>query len=175
MKAGPHSGDTLEKIINFKLDEQLVAGWFYWGYSGSLCHPKRVGAFIQDSANKNLGVNLVLASTTSHYNPSYFKKAEEISKDSKTWHSIPSYVNLWNCRYALLCEGLKKINAKIRLDDYVLATGASKGQTLDRYIRGRVSKACGFLKTANSRRISHPELQVQYCAKLVSPYCIYVR
>ena len=176
MKAGSHSGDTLREIIDFKIDEQRKTGRFYWGYSGSLCHPKRVRDFIEESKRRNLEVSLVLSSTTSEYSPPYFRRVREISVDSKTWNPIPKHVNLWNCKYALVAKGLRRIDAKIRLGDYIVATGRSRGRPLDGFIRGRVSKACAFLNsTHRHHKISSSAPSVQYQAAIVPPYSVYAR
>jgi hypothetical protein len=176
MKVGPHSGDALDTIIQMKFDEERKIGKFYWGYSGSLCHPIIVRGFIEESKKSNRSVSLLFSQTASKYHPPHFRKVREYSEDSQTWHELPAGVHLWNCQYAIVGKELKELTASIRLADYVVGTGNFRGRPMSRYIRGRVSKACAFLGTTpRHRKVRSGDTGIQYHARVVSPYCVYVR
>jgi hypothetical protein len=171
MKAGPHSGNSLEEIIKMKLKEQCEFNKFYWGYSGSLCHPHKVQEFCQQSIKNGITPLLVLSQTKSAYNIGEIKKVYEYSIDNEKWEKLPFGVYLWNCRFAITASNLQKVNQHIDLNEYVVATEKGK-RLLGEYLRYRINKACAFLEGASSQ----PRLvKVSYIAEVVFPFCIYLR
>jgi hypothetical protein len=171
MKAGPHSGDALKDIIKMKLEEQTKFGRFYWGYSGSLCHPYRVQEFAQNAVKNGTLPLLVLSPTKSAYDLGGIKKVHEYSIDNKKWDELPAGVYLWNCRFAVIASRLREVDLYIDLNEYVTAARTAT-RPLGEYLKYRVNKACAFLKGKSD----HPCLtRISYIAELVFPYCIYLR
>jgi hypothetical protein len=174
MKVGPHSGNSLDEIITMKLKEQAMTGSFYWGYSGSLCHPKRVHAFVEEADKIGSPVHLVFSPTISRYNPPKFEKATRFSVDERHWHRLPKFIRLWNCKYAFVASELNTLNAGIDLDDYVVASGDYRGTLLGRYLRGRLNKACAFFIEPRPN-VVRKITRVSNLARLVPPYCVFLR
>jgi hypothetical protein len=171
MKAGPHSGDSLEEIIKMKLDEDSKIGKFFWSYSGSLCHPFKVQEFCQKAAKENEEVMLILSETKSAYgSKKEIRKVSEYSIDGKNWNKLPEGVHPWNCKFVVTASKLGKVNQYVDLNKYVVAKNDEV--KLGEYIRYRVNKVCAVLK--NQAHI--PRLvKISYTATLVSPFCIFVR
>ena len=84
MKVGPHSGMSLEQIFASKLDEETRLGKHYWGYSGTLCHPDRVLAFVDYVKSFHEVPHLLLVETTSGYN-SPIGKISRFSTDRSSY------------------------------------------------------------------------------------------
>ncbi len=169
MKAGPHSGDSLDKIINMKYEEEKRIGKFYWGYSGTLCHPFRVQDFCKYALLRNMKVKLLLTPTKSEYNPGGIRKVARFSTDNLHWYPLPNGVHLWNCKYAVIAKNLKKIkNAFINLNEYIVFPSK---KLLSEYFRGRVNKACALFATTNSKSKLLP---ISYVADVISPFCIFL-
>ncbi len=169
MKAGPHSGNTLDEIINMKLEEESKLKRFYWGYSGSLCHPYVVQKFCKEATELGKKVKLLLTPTKSNYNPRVIKKVTEFSMDNIRWYSLPQGVHLWNCKYAIIAKNLKKSNIFINLGEYIVFPNR---RPLINYLKGRVNKACAIL--SNTRHGFQP-LYVSYVANVIEPFCIFLR
>jgi len=172
MKAGPHSGDTLEDIIKMKLEEQTKFGRFYWGYSGTLCHPYKVQKFAQEAVNNGVVPLLVLSPTRSAYDVGGIKKiVHEYSIDDKKWNKLPRGVHLWNCKFAITASNMQKVDQYIDLNEYIVASG-KKACPLGEYIRYRVNKACAIFRGMSNQ----PCLtKISYIAELVPPFCIFLR
>jgi hypothetical protein len=172
MKAGPHSGDSLEEIINMKLEEESKIGKFFWGYSGSLCHPFKVQEFCWIATKENEEVMLILSETKSAYgSKEEIRKVSEYSIDGKNWNKLPESIHLWNCKFAVTASKLRKVDQYIDLNEYVVVVKNGEVK-LGEYIRYRVNKACAILK--NQAHI--PRLvKISYIATLVPPFCIFVR
>jgi len=172
MKAGPHSGDSLEDIIKMKLEEQSKFGRFYWGYSGTLCHPYRVQKFAQEAIEKGIIPLLVLSPTNSAYDVGGTRKiVHEYSIDNKKWDKLPKGVHLWNCKFAVIASNLQKVDQYIDLNEYIVAT-EKKVCLLGEYIRYRVNKACAIFRGTSDK----PSLtKISYIAELVPPFCIFLR
>ncbi len=49
MKVGPHSGMSLDEIIESKREEEKGNGVHYWGYSGVFCRPLATQEFCKRS------------------------------------------------------------------------------------------------------------------------------
>jgi hypothetical protein len=169
MKAGPHSGNSLEKIIKMKMEELNRFGKFYWGYSGTLCHPYRVQRFVQ--ANRDTQVMLILSPTKSAYKVENFKKIREYSIDNKKWKRLPQGIYLWNCKFAVVASNLKQVDQYINLNEYYVTT--TQGSCLlGKYLRYRVNKACALFRETSSQPCL---VKVSYIAELVYPFCIFLR
>jgi hypothetical protein len=69
-------------------------------------------------------------------------RADEFSIDGIRWEIIPESINVLGSRYALVIENLHKENFGLPLGAMRVAVGNSIGSVGNRYIRGRVDKAC---------------------------------
>jgi len=178
MKAGSHSGYDLDEIFEIKKREEYSYGRFYWGYSGTLCHPSRIHYFVRQlnlcggSNSEPAPPMLVLA-----YTPSiYFSKIGRITQysvDRKVWFSLPSEVLLTGCQYAIIGKNLRRVDITIDLNEYKTVLGEKIGKPLGEYIRYHVNKACAVFCPDSS--LQQRNVRVAYIGELISPYCVYVR
>jgi len=171
MKAGPHSGNSLEQIMRLKFKEQNKLGKFYWGYSGTLCNPLKVQRFAKESVERGTWPVLVLSPTSSAYDVGRIQRVSEYSHDNETWTRLELGAYLWNCRFAAVASNLRRVQHFINLNEYVEATG-TKERSLGEYVRHRVSKACAFFVGESTQsRVA----KVCYVAELKFPFCVFLR
>lgn len=161
MKYGVHSGESVSSIIERKIKEETERGFFFWGYSGTLCNPKtQVLKHISES-NETL---LLLTRTTSD-NVSEQKKSTKYSFDGNKWDEIDDKITVFGSKYALICKDLKAVDFDINLCEYVVAVGPSTGINVSDYFRYRVDKVCAKKDTVlnNLCNIKH----IDYVAKVM--------
>jgi hypothetical protein len=161
-----------------KKREEYSYGRFYWGYSGTLCHPSRIHHFVKQinifGSNDSGSTSIILVLA---YTPSiYFSKIGRINQysvDKKVWFSLPSDVLLTGCQYAIVGKDLKRIDSTIDLNNYTTVLGDKIGKPLGEYIRYHVNKACAIFYPNSS--LQEKIVRVAYVGELISPYCVYVR
>lgn len=169
MKAGPHSGNSLDVIIKMKKEEEEKFGIFYWGYSGTLCHPFKIQKFAMEAIKNKTIPKLLFSVTESAYNPPGIKKVYKYSLDARVWKDLPTGVYLWNCDYAIIATNLKEVEAYVDLNEYVVT---EKKKRLGEYLRYRVNKACAkFYGATRFPRL----VKVKYVADIVSPFCVFLK
>lgn len=173
MKAGPHSGYTLDEIYRMKKKEEKVYGKFFWGYSGVFCHPLRVVAFVKQSL-RDYGVVpvLIMTTTPSKYVSASIGKIKEYSVDGETYVPLPKKVLLKGCEYAVIGKNLQQVDFALDLNRYEVVSGKSSGKLLGEYVKYRINKACAIISSAaSSSRI----IRISYVSVLTSPYCVFLR
>lgn len=167
MKYGVHANESVDSIIRRKCKEIKENGYCFWGYGGVLLNPiKQVQPFCD-----NEDVYLLLVRTNSDYIDNN-AKSELYSIDGKTYNQIPTSINVYGSKYALVFTELKKYNKYINLCDYEVGIGPSKGKKLEDYFKFRVDKACAiYNKKSNDEKL----IYVDYIAKLKYPYSVFIK
>lgn len=181
MKVGTHAQEELEDIIVRKRKEIAEAGYGLWGYGGNTCHPLRVQPFARDFVRRDGAIYLCMEPMRSHHVAPPVR-AELSSVDGVNWEPIPPEINVRGSRYALAIGDLRTEEFEIPLDQTRVAIGTSEGRRGDRYISGRVDKAClevvGPLDPQTSPEDTEAEGRVRkigLVAELVEPYAVLLR
>jgi hypothetical protein len=176
MKIGYHCDESLEEIIKRKKREESVSGKIFWGYSGSLCHPlTQVRPFIIEALKRKLKPLVLLSPTPSKY-ISQPKLMREYSIDRKEWYPLPLGVSIrGECRYALICKNLRRVNMLIDLNMYKVATGKNKGKPLGEVIKFRVDKACAFFEHTRTGLSKAKNIEILYIAEITEPFAVFLR
>ncbi len=142
MKVGTHANESLEDIIERKQAEIDAAGFALWGYGGNTCHPlTMVQPFARGAVDRGHQIHLCMEPMVSkHF--AVTERATKMSVDGVTWEDIDPAINVIGSRYALAIKDLKQREFELPLAQTQVAVGNSKGRRGDRYIKGRVDKAC---------------------------------
>ena len=176
MKVGTHAQESLDDIIARKTREIEKAGFALWGYGGSTCHPQTmVQPFVRSYQRRGQVIYLCMQPMeSSHFAEPI--RAEQFSIDGIEWHTIPAEINVLGSRYALAIRNLRKAGLELPLARTKVALGNSMGAQGDRYIAGRVDKAC-LEVTQEIDVVPMPESRVHIglIADVVEPYAVYVR
>ena len=176
MKVGPHSGMSLAEIAASKAEEERRLGRHFWGYSGSLCHPRRVVDFVAYArAMTETPVQLLLIETSSDYRSSIGKIAA-FSTDQQHYTRFADAVQLEGAQFAFVARDLQRIDSDIDLDAFSVVGGRNDGRSLSQHLRHRINKA--FVRTvthaAAAARIS-ARCRLAYSARLVEPFAVWLR
>jgi hypothetical protein len=177
MKVGTHAAEPLEKIIERKQAEIDAAGFAFWGYGGNTCHPlTMVQPFARGAVERGNQIHLCMEEMVSnHFAVS--ERATKYSVDGIDWQEIPREIDVIGSRYALAIRDLEQRSLELPLAQTEVAIGNSKGRRGDRYIKGRVDKAC--LEVVEPQDdIDDPEarvVEIGLVAELVEPYAVIVR
>jgi hypothetical protein len=103
-------------------------------------------------------------------------RADEYSINGITWEAVPEAINVIGSRYALVIKELQKADFDFRLDATKVALGNSMGRPGQKYIQGRVDKACLELIEAKTDETDGAATKhIGLVAKLASPFAVYVR
>jgi hypothetical protein len=177
MKVGTHANEPLSDIIKRKRAEIDEAGFSLWGYGGNTCHPvTMVQPFAQGAHKEGRVIYLCMEPMdSSHF--AITERAAESSVDGVKWEEIPNSINVVGSRYALAIAELHVEEFELPLEDTKVAIGHSMGRPGDRYIKGRVDKAC--LEVVDPATVEHQADaktgKIGLVAQLVDPYAVYVR
>ncbi len=182
MKVGTHAGESLDSIIRRKTEEIERAGVSFWGYGGNTCHPESmVQPFARLYQDRGKPVYLCMEPMESNH-WSVSARADEYSVNGITWEVVPEAINVIGSRYALVIKELQKADFDLRLDATRVALGNSMGRSGQKYIQGRVDKAClevvdttGYEEAARGEGIKLPIQHIGLVAKLAFPFAVYVR
>lgn len=175
MVVGPHSGFSLDEILDMKRLEEDKLGYFFWGYGGSLCHPSRVQRFATEMrAHYGEAPVLVMAETTSKYRSKTVGRLKRFSVDGISYQKLPRWVTLIGCTMAVTCKGLRRIKASMDLNLYRIADGIRSGMPLGKYLRFQLNKACAVKSLVREERIAPRVVDVIAAAELVPPYSVYL-
>jgi len=177
MKIGDHAGESLSDIIARKRREIEDAGYGLWGYGGNTCHPLRmVQPFAQDYVKREGVIYLCMQPMTSRHF-AITERATEASADGVTWTTIPKAINVIGSRYALAIGDLREEEVELPLAQTRVAIGNSMGRRGDRYISGRVDKACLEVTESEAEAGEPPAntVEISFVARLVEPYAVLVR
>ncbi|WP_258725768.1 hypothetical protein [Cellulomonas sp. NS3] len=174
MKVGTHANESLDEIITRKQKEIERAGFALWGYGGNTCHPtSMVQPFAQSLASR--GSQLVLAMKpmeSKHFAEPL--RASEYSVDGLEWEAIPEAVNALGSRYALWIDSLEEADLELPLDMTKVGLGPSAGRAGDRYVKGRVDKAClEYDPTLMSEGTQVASIGL--VAHMAEPYAVFLR
>lgn len=176
MKVGTHAQETLDDIIARKRREIEEAGFAMWGYGGNTCHPiSMVRPFAKQYEQRGQAIYLCMHPMTSKHFAEPVR-ASQFSVDGITWEDIPAPINVLGSRYALMIRDLEKDDFHLSLHRTKVAVGASIGRSGDRYVAGRVDKAC--LEVVEDMAGQEPEekvIQIGLVATIVDPYAVIVR
>ncbi len=176
MKVGTHAQETLEQIIARKTKEINDAGYAMWGYGGNTCHPQTmVQPFAKTFEQREKTIYLCMEEMESkHYAQPV--RAEQFSADGIHWEDIPPEINVLGSRYALIIKYLRQERFSLPLACTQIAIGNSQGVPGDRYLRGRVDKACLVVNDANLQATADERCaQIGLVAELAEPYAAFLR
>lgn len=171
MKVGPHSGMSLNDIIESKKVEEKVHGVHYWGYSGSFCRPKITQEFCKWSLVKyNTLPTLVLLETKSAYESKDIGFIREYSEDNFVYKSFDKPVQLRGAQFSFVACNIRQ-DTDFILDNYLVFGGKNDGKPLIDHLRFRVNKAFAVQK----EKITNQTGVNVLVADMVSPYAIWLR
>jgi hypothetical protein len=176
MKVGTHAGESLSDIIDRKRKEIEDAGYALWGYGGNTCHPlTMVQPFAQDFEQRNGVIYLCMQPmVSSHF--AVTQRAETFSSDGVHWEDIPPAINVLGSRYALAISDLRAEEFELPLAHTKVAIGNSTGRRGDRYIKGRVDKAClEVVDDSASEGDDAEPAHIGLTARVTDPYAVLVR
>ena len=176
MKVGTHAQESLDAIIARKTREIEQAGFALWGYGGSTCHPQTmVQPFVRSFEQRGQVIYLCMQPMeSSHFAEPI--RAEEYSVDGVAWQPIHAAINVLGSRYALAIRQLRKEEFDLPLAKTKVALGNSMGSNGDRYIAGRVDKAClEITEEIDPHSVVEPRVHIGVVAEIVRPYAVYVR
>lgn len=177
MKIGCHAQEPLEQIIARKTKEIEDAGYALWGYGGNTCHPQTmVQPFARTFEQRGGKIYLCMQEMESKHFAERIR-AEEFSIDGTSWENIPPAIHVLGSRYALVVNGLKRDEWELPLARTRVAIGNSQGRSGDRYLSGRVDKAClEFVGPADAPLAPGEDtIHISLIAELAQPYAVYVR
>jgi hypothetical protein len=174
MKVGTHARESLPDIIARKRKEIEDAGYALWGYGGNTCHPfTMVQPFARDFVEKDGVIYLVMQPMTSNHF-ALPERAAKFSDDGVHWEEIPFAINVKGSRYALKVDELDEQEFDLPLAHTEVAIGNSLGRRGDKYVSGRVDKAC--LKLAEDPNLliddEPPPVHIGLVARLAEPYAV---
>lgn len=176
MKVGTHAQESLDDIIERKRREIDDAGYALWGYGGNTCHPKTmVQPFARDFVEREGTIYLCMQRMDSRHF-AVTESAIEYSQDGENWSEIPEGISVIGSRYALKIADLRPDDFKVPLAHTKVAIGNQIGRPGDRYIKGRVDKAClELLDDEAEESEGAAEAQIDLVARLADPYAVFVR
>jgi hypothetical protein len=191
MKVGTHAQEPLEEIIARKTKEIEDAGYALWGYGGNTCHPQTmVQPFAKAFEQRGKTIYLCMQEMDSKHFAEKVR-ADQCSVDGITWKDIPAPINVLGSRYALAIKSLRKEEFDLPLAQAQVAIGPSQGRTGDKYISGRVDKACFEIVAPAAKTVvpaveaiapaavkaveSNSTMKINLVAELIAPYAVYLR
>lgn len=179
MKVGTHAKETLADIIARKTREIEDAGYALWGYGGNTCHPRTmVQPFARAFQQSGGKIYLCMHEMESKHRAERVR-ADEFSEDGFTWNAIPRTINVIGSRYALVIKTLQLEEMDLPLGRTRVAIGNNKGRAGDRYISGRVDKAClevtGEGQSTPGTEGQEQPVKVNLVAELITPFAVFLR
>jgi hypothetical protein len=175
MKVGTHANETLEDIIKRKSLEIDRTGFAMWGYGGNTCHPQTM---VQPFAKECVAAGQTIYLCMEEMDSKHFAeplRADEYSIDGRTWNEIDPNIHVLGSRYALVIKNLHKEEFDLPLRRSTVAIGNSLGSPGDRYIRGRVDKACLRLTDGEPIDGEGDIHHIGLIAEIADPYAVYLR
>ncbi|MEE9295184.1 MAG: hypothetical protein V3W34_09535 [Phycisphaerae bacterium] len=182
MKVGDHAGESWKSILERKNREYRDAGMIFWGYGGGPCHPiKQVQPFAGFSTRKQGEVILAMEPINSKVAPDVVPATEystQYSEDGVHWKPIPNGISVTGSRYAFVLDEIKPCELELRLDEYEVGWGKSKGKAAESYLKWPADKAC--LIRIKKSRLSHVPREsiirrIGYTATLREPFAVLLR
>lgn len=170
MKVGTHAQEDLATILARKREEIEREGFAMWGYGGNTCHPTSMVQPFARAAVKPIVLCMQPMQSRHFAEP---LRAEEFSVDGVHWSQIPTGISVLGSRYALCIRSLQEVSETLDLADTRVAVGNSRGLTGDKYVRGRVDKAC--LEIVGVGAAESRAVQIGAIAEIVDPYAVLLR
>lgn len=177
MKVGTHAQEPLEQIIIRKTKEIEATGFAMWGYGGNTCHPKTiVQPFAKLFEQRGQTIYLCMEEMTSKHFASPVR-ADQFSIEGLEWQDIHPAINVLGSRYALIIRNLRQEKLDLSLACTQVAVGNSQGRRGNRYVNGRVDKACLELTDPVDSSLPpiNPPIQIRLVAELTKPYAVFLR
>jgi hypothetical protein len=177
MKVGTHANEPLDEIVARKRAEIDDAGFALWGYGGNTCHPTTmVQPFAHDFEVRGSTIYLCMQPMVSNHF-AVTERAVEYSTDGVDWEAIPLPINVVGSRYALAIDDLHVEEFVLPLAHTKVAVGNSMGRRGDKYIAGRVDKACLEVIEAppDDPNEEGRSVEIGLVARVVDPYAVFVR
>ena len=133
MKAGHHADEPLEKILERKNREFDAEQRIFWGYGGTLAHPRtQVQPFAKLWARHGNQVQLLMAVTQSkHYSDS--PRATEYSVDGEIWKQIPKGISVTGSKHALVIGPLEPVDFELDISEYEVGIGPKENTNAAQY------------------------------------------
>ncbi|MCI0613012.1 hypothetical protein L0244_08480 [bacterium] len=175
MKVGTHAQEPLEEIIERKTKEIEQTGYALWGYGGNTCHPLNI---VQPFARQYHRKGSVIYLCMQPMNSKHFAekiRANEVSVDGITWQRIPSTVNVMGSRFALPIKNLRTEEFNLALAKTQVAIGNSTGKKGNRYVIGRVDKACLEVIEEGATEADEDSTRIGLIAEIIEPFAVFVR
>ena len=103
--------------------------------------------------------------------------AAEYSSDGRNWEEIPDTIEVRGSRYALVIGSLRREETSLPLNQTRVPVGPSTGRHGNRYVCGRVDKAClEVLGESNCiNQAEAVERPISLVAELTPPYAVFLR
>lgn len=176
MKVGTHAQEDLADIVARKRKEIEDEGYALWGYGGNTCHPlTMLQPFARDVVQRDGVIYLCMNKMDSHHF-GMPERAEEFSVDGHKWQPVPSGINVRGSRYAMAIGDLEEREFDLQLAQTRVAIGNQLGRRGDRYVTGRVDKAClEVVEHPESEEDEPPPLRIGFTARLIEPYAVLLR
>lgn len=177
MKVGNHAGEDWDAILDRKRKEIEQAGVSFWGYGGTVCHPiNQVQPFARLSIKEENGIYLIMEPIISNADPDIVP-AKQYSTNGLSWKPIPQGILVTGSRYALVLGEISPVDFEIDLRYFEVGVGPSRGRPADKYLQGRIDKAC-LLRNETSELSTRDEKvvrKVRYEATLIDPFAVILR
>lgn len=173
MKIGPHSGMTLEDIVESKKAEEKVHGVHYWGYSGVFCQPRKTQEFCR-WARKTYREepSIIFIETKSAYHSS-IGCIRQFSADNETYTPFRAPVQLQGAQFAFVAENLRVLES-FHLTDYRVYGGKNDGKLLTEHLRFRVNKSFAVRNSGEQTDANCLINKTVLFATLVEPYAVWL-
>jgi len=175
MKVGTHAKEGLDEIIARKTREIEEAGYAMWGYGGNTCHPVTMVRPFATQYERNGGTIYLCMQPMISKHFAEPVRASEYSVDGIKWEKIPEPINVLGSRYALLIKDLQKDKFDLSLHKTRVAVGNSIGRSGDKYVGGRVDKACLEVVDDENETDDERVVEIGLVATIVDPYAVLVR
>ena len=177
MKIGVHAKEPLDKIIDRKMREIEDEGFALWGYGGSTCHPKTmVQPFVQQQLEIGNKIYLCMQEMVSNHFADPIR-ADKYSINGAEWLDVPKGINVLGSRYALAIQSLHREEFSLPLNKTNVAVGPNRGRIGNKYIAGRVDKAC--LECSEEIKVpigpDDPAIKINLVAELCEPYAVFLK
>ncbi|OKH79340.1 hypothetical protein EB75_24960 [Mycobacterium sp. ST-F2] len=175
MKIGTHAREDLTEIIERKRKEIEDTGLAMWGYGGNTCHP---ATMVQPFARSRTAAGGRIILAMEPMNSKHFAeqvRAEYSSPDGIEWTEIPKGINVLGSRYALCVKSLEQTEDELDLAMTRVAVGNSKGKRGNKYVQGRVDKACLEITNDVDSPSDHVIKTIGFVAELIEPYAVFLK
>lgn len=176
IKVGTHAQETLDAIIERKLEEIERTGMSFWGYGGNTCHPTSMVQPFAKELSAQGPIHVCMETMVSnHFGVP--ESAAEYSADGDKWEFVPPEIDVRGSRYALVIKNLKEDRFSLPLGQTRVPVGPSSGRFGSRYVQGKVDKACLEVlpKSSVPPDVERNDRPISYVAELVEPYAVFLR